>query len=305
VSGDGVELWRGCANAWECDEMGHMNVRHYIAKSLEGFGEIAARLGMADAFSARASSTLLVREQHVRFLREAHAGAALHMAGGVLEIGEDEVRVLQMLRHSLSGEPCATFVSRLAHVGAREAKPFPWSSRSRAAADAIRVELPPFAAPKGVSLDPVEPKASSDQAEALGLMTIARGVMPVSECDVFGRMRPDAVMGRFSDGAAHLFGDVVRTAEGRRIGGAMLEIRMLHLRPAYAGARFVLRSGLAEVGAKTDRIVHWLLDPDGGAPYAIAAAVGASFDLDARRIVPAPPEAGRLREAAFVEGLAL
>ena len=25
-------LWQGTANAWECDEMGHMNVRFYAAK---------------------------------------------------------------------------------------------------------------------------------------------------------------------------------------------------------------------------------------------------------------------------------
>ena len=36
----------------------------------------------------------MIREQHIRFLREAHAGAALHMTGGVLEIGPDEARLL-------------------------------------------------------------------------------------------------------------------------------------------------------------------------------------------------------------------
>ena len=27
----GLEVWRGGVNTWECDEMGHLNVRFYVA----------------------------------------------------------------------------------------------------------------------------------------------------------------------------------------------------------------------------------------------------------------------------------
>jgi acyl-CoA thioester hydrolase len=73
---DGAELWRGGVNTWECDEMGHMNVRFYVVKAVEGLATLAALIGMPDAFRSDATSTLLVREQHIRFLKEAHAGAA-------------------------------------------------------------------------------------------------------------------------------------------------------------------------------------------------------------------------------------
>ena len=32
----GVEVWRGGVNTWECDEMGHLNVRFYVARAMEG-----------------------------------------------------------------------------------------------------------------------------------------------------------------------------------------------------------------------------------------------------------------------------
>ena len=31
-----IELYRGSINTWECDEMGHMNVRFYVARMMEG-----------------------------------------------------------------------------------------------------------------------------------------------------------------------------------------------------------------------------------------------------------------------------
>ena len=80
----GVEIWRGGVNTWDCDEMGHMNVRHYVVRAMEGLIGLAAELGMPQAFSPHANATLLVKEHHVRFLREAHAGAPLTMLGGVI-----------------------------------------------------------------------------------------------------------------------------------------------------------------------------------------------------------------------------
>ena len=40
----GIEVWRGCVNTWECDEMGHLNVRFYVARAMEGLVGLAAAL---------------------------------------------------------------------------------------------------------------------------------------------------------------------------------------------------------------------------------------------------------------------
>src|SRR4051812_43049671 len=103
----GVEIWRGGVNTWDCDEMGHMNVRFYVARAMEGLAGLAAELGLPHAFAPYANATLVVREHHIRFLREAQAGTALHMLGGVIEIGEDEARLLQLLVHTATGEIAA------------------------------------------------------------------------------------------------------------------------------------------------------------------------------------------------------
>jgi acyl-CoA thioester hydrolase len=301
-----LEVWRGAVNAWNCDEMGHMNVRFYVAHALEGLAGVAAALGLEDAFATRATSTLEVKGHHIRFLREARAGAPIHIEAGILSFGEDEAQVLQVMRHSISGEPCAAFATRVQHVtpGGRS---FPWSAKARDAAQDLACARPAYARAKGVPDHPVSSKASLTWAEARGLLSTARGVALPDECDALGRFRTDAVMGRFSDAASQLFGGFDRghTTGGSRIGGAMLEIHILHHRTPRVGQHLWLRSGLAKTEPRFNHVVHWLLDPVSGEPWSTARGVAAAFDLDTRKIVERTPEQLERLAPKVFEGLDL
>lgn len=299
----GVELWRGGVNTWECDEMGHMNVRFYVTRAMEGLVGLAAALGMPQAFAPNAVATLLLREQHIRFLREARPGALLHMRGGVLEIGETEIRVVQALYHSQSGEPAATFVSRLSHVTAADARPFPWPRQALDRAKTLMVQRPPYAAPRGLKLDPVQAQASLERADAFAMTPIAAGAFTPQDCDAFGRMGAEQFIGRISDGIRQLIEDVraviaeAADPKPEHVGGAVLEYRLIHLDWPRAGGRFVMRSALAGADARTQTIVSWMLDPETGRPWGSAMAIAATFDIDRRKIVTATPEAlARLAE---------
>ena len=83
-----VEVWRGSVAAWECDGMGHLNVGFYVAKSMQALGGMAAELAMPGAFAPAAEATLMVREQHIRFLREARPGAPLSITARVRAMAE-------------------------------------------------------------------------------------------------------------------------------------------------------------------------------------------------------------------------
>jgi acyl-CoA thioester hydrolase len=99
----GIEVWRGGVNTWECDEMGHMNVRFYVTRAMEGMVGLAAALGMPQAYAPGAGASLLLREQHIRFLREVPAARPLHMRAGVISMNESEAETLQVLFHSQTG----------------------------------------------------------------------------------------------------------------------------------------------------------------------------------------------------------
>lgn len=307
----GVEIWRGGVNTWDCDEMGHMNVRHYIVRAMEGLVGLAAELGLPHAFTPYANATLLVKENHVRFLREAHAGATLHMLGGVIEITDTEARLLQLLVHSASGELAATFQTTVVHATPREGEVFPWPKITRQRAAGLMVEVPEKARARSIDLSPFTPTAGLARAETLGMKRIGLGALSPTECDVFGRMRTEQFIGRVSDGIGSFIGPfrdaIVEHADHKptRFGGAVLEYRLAYLAWPQAGDRVELRSGLIGSDPRTMRMVHWMVDPATGAPWATSEAVAITFDLDARKAVPITPAAQAALKAFSLEGLAL
>jgi acyl-CoA thioester hydrolase len=307
----GVEIWRGGVNTWECDENGHMNVRFFMARATEGLITLAAELGLAHAFAPHAGATLLVREHHIRFMREAHENAPLHMLGGVIHMDESEAWLLQLLVHTHSGEIAASFQTRVAHATPREGRAFPWSKRTLELAEGLKVEVPEMARERSVSLEPFEPTAGLERAKALGLSRIGLGGVLPGDCDVFGRGRPELFIGRVSDGIAgliHPFREaIIRHADIKpaRVGGAVLEYRIAYLDWPRAGDRFELRSGLIDATNRTMRMAHWMLDPETGAPFATSEAVAITMDLDARKVIPISDAAQAALKAQATAGLGL
>ncbi len=301
-----IEVWRGSVAAWECDGMGHLNVGFYVARSMQALAGIAAELGMPGAFGTLAESTLMVREQHIRFLREARTGAPLSMTAGVLEIGETDIRLLFLMRHH-SGELAASFQTLATHVTSRGVRPFPWPDRVRDRAEALKTVVPENAAPRSIDLAPVVTQASITRADALGLGCTGRGVVGQGDCDAFGRMRTEGFMQRLSDAVPHLFaeGRPGKDDATRPVGGAAVEYRLIHHAWPRAGDRIEMRSGAAGGDARVRRLVHWLLDPATGQPWGTAEAIAVSFDLETRKIITlSETELARV-DARTVAGLAL
>jgi acyl-CoA thioester hydrolase len=287
--------------------MGHMNVRFYVARAMEGLAGLAAEIGLADPFGRRAASTLLVKDQHIRFMREARPLASLHMTAGVLEVTETEARILQLMVHSATGALAASFQTVVGHVTVSDRRPFSWSARSRRNLEGLRVEVPSAAAPRSLGLAPVTGEGSLEMAQTLGLTRIASGAVGIQDCDVFGRMRPEIFVGRISDGVpalrARLNSGVRGDSDGRRVGGAVLEYRIAYGRWPEAGSRLDIRSGLGGVDERTQRFVHWILDPATGQAWGSAMAVAVDLDLDERKIVPFSAERRARLEAQVIPGL--
>ena len=292
----GAEIWRGGVTPWQCDEMGHMNVRFYLGNANEGLINLAAMLGMPHAFTPGASSTLILREHHVRFLKEARAGAGLYMTGGVLEMGETDATLLQLIFHG-SGEPACAITSRVTHVTPGELRPFPWTRITRERREAMTVAAPDFARPRGISGEPVTTMAGGAAADALGLPVAATGaVMPV-DTDVFGRMLPEQLLARIYSSVGHVFRQsqaALFAAEPElqeRLGGAAVEYRALYHAWPRAGDRLDLRSGHRALTPKSRSVVHWLLDPTSGRAWASAEVVSLFLDLKARKSLTLSPQA--------------
>ena len=288
-----VEVWRGAASARECDEMGHMNMRFYLARAMQGLAGAAAALGMPGAFSANAPASLVVRGHHIRFLRETAAGTPLHMTAGVLAMGESDATLLQTMVHSRSGQTAAAVTTRLTHVAAQEGRPFPWPKRTREASQALTLEPPEEACPRGLA---EAGPAATDVAEAARLATVARGVITMEDCDVFGRMRTELALGWINQGIPHMVDPWREAAQAvlgptGRVGGAALEYRLTYFGAPGPGDLMEVKGGLVSIGPKIVRMRHWLIDPRSGAPWAAAENISVNLDLDTRQAIALPPDA--------------
>jgi acyl-CoA thioester hydrolase len=281
VTGTGpVEIWRGGVALSDCDEMGHMNVRRYLARAQEGLGGLAIGLGLPRAFTPSASATLLVQEHRIRFLSEARVGAALYMTGGTLAFGESDATLLQVLHHADDG------------------RPFPWPERARRGAQALTVDLPDFAAPR--SLQPSN--ASSDDGAAdedgaghpAGLTCVGRGMVMPEAVDLFGRLTPEAIIGRMAEATAGLMRPLRSELKARspalRIGGAALEYQLIYEDLPTIGDHFELRGRVTAVRSKVQHVAFTLSDPLDGRRWASARAVVSCLDLDARRLIAVPDD---------------
>jgi acyl-CoA thioester hydrolase len=304
MANDGVEVWRGGVNPWECDIMGHLNVRYYVSRAGEGLAGLAAALGMPAAFRERAASTLQVREHHIRFVREARAGDPLHMTAGVLSVDDDSALVQFLLRHSRTGELSAGIQARVAHVTSHDGQAFPWSERARALASGLAIEAPAKARPRSLAdAAPAHVEVSLAHAEKIGLAIAGRSAVRPQDCDVFGRLQPEGVMARLSDGFSQWWSAPDPDGDGQALGVAAVEMRLRYLAWPRAGDHVVLRSGLKSVTAKSQSVAHWLLDPITGQPWATSEHVFVGFDLDRRRHAELSPKIVAAMLARVTPGL--
>ncbi|MEM1391388.1 MAG: thioesterase family protein [Pseudomonadota bacterium] len=306
-----IPLWSGSANTWDCDEMGHMNVRVYMEKAMEGLGSFASAIAMPHAFHKGGTSTLIVEDHHVRFIREVHAGRPLKMTGCVLSWDDTSALIYQDLRHG-DGSPAAAFRTRVIHCEAKSGRPFPWNTRSKVQLEALLAAPPDDTKPRGLDVKkaPIRgEKATLEYALDTQSPEIGRGCVPLQHCDAFGRMKAEWFMGRISDSVPNLLYDwrraVAAAADGSRMGAAVLEYRLIYRKWPRAGDRFVVHSALADAAEKTHTLCHWMLDPDTGNAWMTSEAVAITFDLNTRKVIPTPREQIAALETMAPRGLTL
>lgn len=304
-----IEIWRGNANAWECDELGHMNVKFYLAKASEAVANLAALTGLRDIHRADANATLLPTKLHIRFLAEVRPGAPLLIEGGWSMTGDTGCCAVLVMRHGGTGKPAATFRIDLDHVSPREGRAFAWPSHFAERQRAGLVESPAFALPRGIAEQPTSEPASLERADALGLERVGQGRFAPGEMDVFGRMQTEVLLGRVSNSVVNFkagFPEEWAFHQGettRRIGSPLLECRIKVQRWPRAGDGYVMRSGLKSFGPKVRNIVHWILDPATGKPWWSMEGVAAAMDLDSRKIIDLSDEVRAELEQACIAGI--
>lgn len=290
MKGEAIEVWRGSANAWECDHLGHLNTRFYLARVEVALGWLLAELGV------RAPVT--VRSQHLRFHKEVRAGTALHATGQVLNWTAGQAELLIQILHTADNALAATF--RLVVAG-------DWPATLDGGR--LLVPAPSLALERGLSMAAID---GLDRTRAAllagGAQRTGLTLLLADQCDQGGVWRLSSLMGFLADATSHLrHGDwreiLSRTAaagQPPRIGGALVEFGLVHRAWPRQGDRVELWSGLADCTDRVTYTAHWLVDATSGEVLGAVRAVGVALDLDARRLITLTPQAQEAFRAACV-----
>jgi len=298
-----IDVLRSGVNTWECDQMGHMNVRYYFARANQGLAMLALELGMPPSQLRRDGLALRAVDQHVRFIRELRPGVYFTVRAGIVAATPDRLQVYEEMRFVHKDEVVASMISEVALVDGATNKPVTFSASALERARAFATLVPAETGPRGI--ERVKPRVPPQRSEALELNMAGAYLGPVlpEDCDGFGVMLESAFMARVSDGIGHYFQQLRGTQRDPNIGGAALEYRyVFHERPQL-GDVIEIRSGLKGLGNKTNNIGHWIFNVETGRCAATSEAIAVSFDLTTRKALDIPADVREMLKSRIVPGL--
>ena len=279
----------------------------------EGLTTFWHTLGLTREFHAGHGTEMVITDAHLRFLREVHPGWGIVGRAGIVEVGDNWVRLYVELVNGHTDDVSATFNMMAAYRYRETGEPVALPEDFAARAGDHMVEVPPHGSPRSLPLNDTSVMTgktpSLDETTAMGLTEITRGAVELHECDEAERVRLEHLIGRVSDGIVHLTRRFRPTDTGKersltKYGGAVLEYRMRVRRALKRGDIIVVRSGLKHVGEKANHIVHWIFDGERGDLVATAEAIGITLDLEARKVVPLPEDRRNHLKTLVVPGLA-
>ncbi len=266
-----AESHRSFVNTWECDDNAHLNVQFYLKR----FDE-AARL-----FSGMCGGRIdgpLPRTRHVRFHAELHAGSTTRTRSAVIANGDFEGFGVHLMEDPVTGKLAASALDSPA--GSLE----PAFSVD---ADAVQAAMP-----RGVETSPATP-VSGREILAGGGLVAHRSIVAPADCDAAGGMLEQSYVGRFTDGAPHVWehaGVGIALLRARNLGRVALEMKITHHMAARPGDGLVLYSLPARSGGKTINLRHELVRFGDEAPVVTGEVVAIVLDLSTRKTVPLPSD---------------
>lgn len=264
-----LETHRSFVNTWECDENQHMNVQFYSRR----FEEARRVFGLLT--TGRDASTP-VRDRHIRYHAELHAGATTVTRSAVIADGAFAGGIVHMLHHSETGVLSAT---------ALEQADIATGGQHAIGQDAARQALP-----RGIGAEPLTALPVGKLVE-LGGLAANFSVIGPCDCDAAGRLTERALVGRFSNGAPHAWkasGVDVNWLLSRNLGRVAVEMKITRHADAKPGDVLALYSAPVACSGKTVTLHHELVKLATGEPVASGKVVALILDLTTRRPTELP-----------------
>jgi acyl-CoA thioester hydrolase len=248
----------------EIDDLGHMNVRYYGERALDSTHELLSNHGLSPDSCESVGAVLDVFDIYTRHHREQLAGAPLAVRGGVLDAGDDGVRLYHELTNTDSGELAATFVHRiqLRDLESRSAVVLPADVR-KSLGESI-VGWPEHGQSRTIDLDRTAPPLTLAEARRRGLAIRKERRVRADECDANGFAPPSRRLELVWGGEPLHPGangpPMFDLDDGGRMSLAALETRSLLFESPKVGTLIQSFSAIVEIARKTIVRRTWVFD---------------------------------------------
>ncbi|GHA88437.1 thioesterase [Algimonas arctica] len=295
--------WAGDCSAWECDELGHLNMSFYLDKFEQARMGLFVRLGLHEAFRTGAISTVRSRDIHIKYLAEARPGSPLRIESAIIALHDTTAEVGHVMYHR-DGRMAATLREIVEHVYIPEDKKFAWPSRLKLKAAEHMDQLPAPARARNLSLDWELKSPAASELDYLGAADIGSGMFLPADTMPAGHVpfskifrRITTTLGWYSGGWPE-FSDPDYIANGGS--AVVLEIRVHMPNLLRAGDIYHMRPAIVDANPYTRLIMHNILNTLTGECVVAGYAAAGLFDLNARKLTKATDEQiGALMQAGI------
>ena len=102
-----LKTYQGTIYPWNCDHMGHMNVKFYVEKFDEATWNLFAYLGLSSNYFREKKKGMVALEQNLKYHKEVLAGDTIYIESEVVEIKGKIIRFKHDMYNFESNEKIA------------------------------------------------------------------------------------------------------------------------------------------------------------------------------------------------------
>jgi acyl-CoA thioester hydrolase len=117
------ETARGTVHSWQCDHMGHANLRAYGEFFEQALWHLFNRIGITPSVLRGDAIRMAGVQQNIRYLKELLPGDLVVVRSRLAELKDRSLKMVHEMQHIESGEVCATCELTAVCIDARTRKP--------------------------------------------------------------------------------------------------------------------------------------------------------------------------------------
>lgn len=267
--------YRGAVDAWECDQMQHMNIQHFARRIGMAERYLLAQFGLSSsALRERQLHVVAVRE-HIAFAKELRAGCPIVGRSAPVAVGEDhQLRLQHELINGISGDICMAARSEYALVDSGGAH-HPWPEGLVQAIDA--------------SASQAEPRRRPSAGDGGDSIECGRYIVSEDDCHA-GDVTREVLVRLANHAGSHVGLEKGRRWEDGRltVGSATLHLAIERHAAILPGTMLQIQSALTHSTGKIVHAEHHLQDAVTRQKLATMATAHVFFDVASRKAIALP-----------------